>query len=132
MALIFLDANVLFSSALGGATFNELWAAMTERGFTPCTSPQCLDEARRNVARKRPDAVERLEVVLGRLKVTDEPVAVIAGIELPEDDALVFAAAVESGSQVFLTGNTRHFGSLMTRGDLALRVATVRAWLDGV
>lgn len=127
---VFLDANVLFSSALGGATFTELWSHLTERGLVACTSPQCLDEVRRNVQKKRPQASARLEEILTRVEVTNPPRALVDGVTLPDDDAWVFAAAVECGASVFLTGNTRHFGALMQRDDLGLEVRTVRVWLD--
>jgi predicted nucleic acid-binding protein len=127
---VFLDANVLFSSALGGATFVELWAALALRGCEACTSPQCVEEARRNVVKKRPELLPRLEATLARVALTLPPVALVAGVVLPDDDAPVLAAAVECGARVLLTGNTRHFGPLMLREDLPLQVRTVRAWLD--
>ena len=127
---VFLDANVLFSSALGGARFEALWQALAERQCVASTSPQCVDEARRNVTKKRPAQLERLEAVLARVEVTSAPTALVPGVLLPEDDGWVYAAAIESGAQVFLTGNTRHFGALMTR-DGPLQVRTVAAWLDG-
>ncbi len=129
---VFLDANVLFSSALGGESFTALWDVLRREGLTACTSPQCVDEVRRNVAKKRPQAVARLEALLGEVEVVAAPSAVVAWAagQLPEDDAWVLAGAVEARAAVLLTGNTRHFGWAMARGDLPLQVRTVRAWLD--
>lgn len=133
-ARIFLDANVMFSAALGGESFTQLWSARREGLVTFCTSPQCVDEVRRNLTLKKPHALARLEHVLVEVEVVEAPLAVLpwtAG-KIPDDDAWVVAAAVGSRSQVLLTGNTRHFGWMMTRDDLPLQVRTVRAWLDEV
>ena len=129
---IFLDANVIFSAALGGESFTQLWNTRTAQLATFCTSPQCVDEARRNLTLKKPHALARLEVVFLDIELVDPPLATLPWAEgkLPEDDSWVVAAAVASNANVLLTGNTRHFGSMMTRDDLPIRVRTVRAWLE--
>lgn len=129
---VFFDANVLFSAALGGESFTALWDLLRRGVISACTSPQCLDEVRRNVARKRPAAVERLEALIREVEAVEAPRQLVpwADAALPEDDGWVLAGAVECGAHVLLTGNTRHFGWAMTREDLPLRVRTVRAFLD--
>jgi predicted nucleic acid-binding protein len=129
---VFLDANVMFSAALGGESFTALFAALESGACSLCTSPQCVDEARRNVTKKRPLALERLEALLARVSVTQPPTALVDWSigKMPEDDGWVLAGALEAGASVLLTGNTKHFGWLMTRDDLPVRVCTVRAWLD--
>jgi predicted nucleic acid-binding protein len=130
--LTFLDANVIFSAALGGQTFVELWAALAGAGFSACTSPQCVDEVRRNLTLKRPAALPQLEAALESVLVLPAPTQLAdwAAGKLPEDDGWVLAGALQSGAQVLLTGNTRHFGWMMERSDLPIRVRTVRAFLD--
>ena len=130
--LTFLDANVIFSAALGGQTFVELWTALGAGGYSPCTSPQCVDEVRRNLMLKRPAALPKLETTLEGVLVLPAPVQLVdwAAGKLPEDDGWVLAGALEAGARVLLTGNTRHFGWLMERSDLPIRVRTVRAFLD--
>jgi len=128
---VFLDANVIFSAALGGESFTALWDALRRGVITVCTSPQCIDEARRNVTRKKPAALARLEATFLEVELVAAPLQLVAwASQLPEDDGWVLAGAVEAGVQVLLTGNTRHFGWAMTRDDLPLRVRTVRAYLD--
>jgi len=131
---VFLDANVIFSAAMGGASFTALWDAMGRGLLTVCTSPQCVDEAQRNVLRKRPDIYARLLTRLADVTVVAAPLAKVPWAEslLPDDDAWVLAGAVEAGAAVLLTGNTRHFGALMARSDLPIRVCTVRTYLDGL
>jgi hypothetical protein len=41
----------------------------------------------------------------------------------------VVAAAIEAAADVLLTGDMAHFGPLMNRSDLPLRIRTVRAFL---
>jgi uncharacterized protein len=129
---IFLDANVIFSAALGGESFTQLWSTRTAGLATFCTSPQCVDEARRNLTLKKPHALARLDAVFLDVELVEAPLASLPWTEgkIPEDDAWVVAAAVGSNAHVLLTGNTRHFGWMMTRDDLPLRVRTVRAWLE--
>ena len=131
-ARVFLDANVIFSAALGGESFTQLWSTRTAGLATFCTSPQCVDEARRNLTLKKPHALARLETVFLDIELVDPPLAALPWAEgkLPEDDSWVVAAAVGCNANVLLTGNTRHFGWMMTRDDLPIRVRTVRAWLD--
>lgn len=129
---VFLDANVIFSAALGGESFTALWDLLRRGVITVCTSPQCIDEVQRNVMRKKPAALPRLEATLREVELVESPRELVAWAEakLPEDDGWVLAGAVASGAEVLLTGNTRHFGWAMTRDDLPLRVRTVRAYLD--
>lgn len=129
---LFLDANVIFSAALGGESFTQLWSLRSAGLATFCTSPQCVDEARRNLTLKKPHALARLETVFLDIELVEPPLLVLPWVEgkIPEDDAWVVAAAVGCSANVLLTGNTRHFGWMMTRDDLPIRVRTVRAWLD--
>ena len=50
---VFLDANVLFSASNGGSNIARLIALLTERG-TGVASDVAVEEARRNLALKRP------------------------------------------------------------------------------
>ena len=122
---IFLDANVLFSAALGGPVFEAIWAVADRGGFELVTSVYCLVEARENLARKRPEAMVRLSEKLALVKLVAEAEGEpwIARL-LPEKDRPVLAAAVASGAEVVLTGDVRHFGKLMEREDLRPRVLT--------
>ena len=126
-----LAANVLFSAALGGDAFGLLWR-LAERGVVELvTSSYCYLEARVNLERKAPAATGRLGErmrVVGLVAPGAEHAAWAVAL-LPEKDAAVLAAARAAGADVLLTGDLRHFGSLMTRADLPLLVATVRSFL---
>ncbi len=125
---VFLDANVLFSAALGGEAFELIWALSEKGVLRLITSPQAYLEAERNLALKRPEALPRLAERMRRVRVVPEPrdLAPISG--LPSADVRLYRAAEAAGSTVFLTGDRRHFGPLMAK-DLAPRVRTPRDFL---
>ena len=125
---VFLDANVLFSAALGGEAFELLWQ-LAERGVLRLlTSPQAYLEAERNLAEKRPEALEALARKMAAVRLVPDPIGVPGEFSLPPADARVYAAAQNAGADVFLTGDLRHFGSLMAK-DLVPRVQTPREFL---
>ncbi|BCZ95661.1 PIN domain-containing protein (plasmid) [Thermus thermophilus] len=128
--LIFLDANILFSASLGGEVFEAIWEGARRKRYRMATSLYCLLEARENLLRKRPTALRELE---DKLKVVTlvpeaEGASWMASL-VPEKDLPVLAAAVAAGASVLLTGDTRHFKSLMSRQDLPLKVLTPRAFV---
>jgi predicted nucleic acid-binding protein len=55
---IFLDANILFSAALGGRSFALLWELARAEKVTLLTSRYCRIEAERNLSRKRPASLK--------------------------------------------------------------------------
>ena len=130
--LVFLDANVLFSAAIGGPAFELLIALTDERVVSLATSRACVAEAEVNLERKRPTSLDALADILVRVSVvTDQGNDDVrwASELLHPDDVHVLAAARRAGADVLLTGDTTHFGLLMERDDLGLRVRTPRAFL---
>lgn len=125
MDRVFLDANVIVSAALSPASrLNELWHAP---GVRLLASPHVVAECRRNV--REPDAVARLEALLGAVTVLDsepEPVALEGADALPDKDVPVLAGAVAAGAGFLLTGDISHFGRLMGH-----RIAGVLVLLPG-
>ncbi len=130
--LVFLDANVLFSAAIGGPAFELLLALASEGSVRLVTSRACLAEAETNLERKRPEAHAALSSVLARVSLAsfeegehDEWAAAL----VDPDDVHVLSAARAAGADVLLTGDTTHFGALMERDDLPFRVRAPRAFL---
>lgn len=130
--LVFLDANVLFSAAIGGPSFELLMELAGSGRIRLTTSRECLAEAEVNLERKRPGARPRLPDVMAQVAVeigeSGEHADWAAALIHP-DDIHVIAAARAAGADVLLTGDTTHFGSLMTRDDLGISVRTPRAFL---
>ena len=125
---VFLEANVLFSAALGGEAFELIWALSEKGVLRLLTSPQAYLEAERNLALKRPEALPRLAERMRRVRFVPEPRDPAPILGLPPADARLYRAAEAAGATVFLTGDRRHFGPFMERG-LAPRVRTPRDFL---
>lgn len=138
---VFLDANVLFSAALGGEVFRLIWL-LAERGrLELLTSPLCLMETEFNLERKRPQAVPRLPLLMRQVHLTAEPEETNPPSEeplktlfksLPDKDRPVLQAALQARAQILLTGDLRHFGPLMNRQDLSLQVLSPRDFIRQV
>jgi predicted nucleic acid-binding protein len=119
---VFLDANVLFSAAWrANAGLTRLWE-LPELQLV--TSPYAAAEAERNLARKRPDAMDRLVVLLSRLEVTNAFCLLDDGHGLPPKDEPILAAAVASQCQVLLTGDIADFGHALGRTLQGVRILT--------
>ncbi|HNQ98765.1 MAG TPA: PIN domain-containing protein [Trueperaceae bacterium] len=126
----FLDANVLFSAALGGPAFALLWELAGAGRVRLVTSVYCHVEAERNLERKYPARLSYLATRMQRvLVVPDVRDHVVPGGLLAQKDVPVYAAAVAARAAVLLTGDTKHFSHLMERSDLPLRVMTVARFL---
>jgi predicted nucleic acid-binding protein len=130
--LVFLDANVLFSAAVGGEAL-DLLLELARRGRVRfVTSRMCELEARRNLERKRPDRVEALAGVLRVAPPADVDPAEHVGWAralVGDADAHVLAAARSLAVVTLVTGDLTHFGPLMEREDLPLTIRTPRAYL---
>ena len=120
---MFLDANVLFSMALGGPVFNAILEVAKRGRLRLLTSAFCCLEAWRNIELKAPEKRQALEGLLKWVRLVPEarPEAWMAGL-LPED--VPISAAVAARATHLLTGDLRHFAPLMAREDLPLRVLT--------
>ena len=127
----FLDANVLFSGALGGAAFDLLWELAARARIELLTSPYCYLEARTNLERKAPAALPRLDERMVQVRVTGHGTEHLAWALtlVAEKDAAVLAAARAAGAELLVTGDLRHFDHLMRRDDLPVAVVTVRTLL---
>jgi len=117
---LFLDANVIFTAAHNPDGRSA--ALFKLAGAKRCclyTSLHALEEARRNLRLKYPDAVAALDDLLESVSVTPEaPVALVNwALEqgLPPKDAPVLAAAAGARTTILVTGDRTHFGPLYGR-----------------
>ncbi len=134
---VFLDANILFSAALAAARgdnqgpFGLLWALAIAGKLRLASSNWCVGEAEFNLRRKKPAEAARLTELVASLELVPDPrePGEPAASLLPAKDAPVLAAALVGGCQFLITGDERHFGALMARDDLPLRVRSLRRFL---
>lgn len=111
---LFLDANVLFTAAHNPAGKAALVLELGQAGLWQLvTSAYALEEARRNLARKYPDCLGRLEACQAALRLTADADRIHCPPGLPDKDCPIYRAAHLARADVLLTGDIRDFGFLM-------------------
>ena len=120
MDRVFLDANVLYSAAyLEESGLARLW---TLDEVDLLTSAYALEEARRNLAMDRPEAVTRLERLCKAITTVNAPqgLKLPVNVQLEDKDQPILLAAIHGRADYLLTGDVRHFAHLYGK-----RIATV-------
>ncbi|HVE48509.1 MAG TPA: DNA-binding protein [Casimicrobiaceae bacterium] len=83
-------------------------------GHDCCVNSYVVDEARRNLFAKAPEAIAILDRLLSRMTVAkaqpSDP-ALEASLPLPAKDRPVLAAAIRQGCTLLVTGDRTHFGA---------------------
>lgn len=135
MDRLFLDANVLFTAAHnpgGKAAFQ--FDQLRVKRWKLVSSRFAIEEARRNIAAKFPECLERLARLLDVVTEVAQPAPRETPIDLPEKDQPIFLAAQAAGVTHLLTGDLRHFGPYMNQPELTRGVViqTVADYLDGL
>ncbi|MHC5910007.1 MAG: putative toxin-antitoxin system toxin component, PIN family [Nostoc sp.] len=114
---LFLDANVIFAAAISPDGHCSALFKLASAGYCALlTSPHALEETRRNITAKYPQALTRLEQdLIPKLTIVGEaPIARVnwaMEMGLPLKDAPILATAVESRADLLVTGDKTHFGS---------------------
>lgn len=120
----FLDANILFSAANSRGRVQQTLQQLAD--IAPCvTCDLALQEAERNLQRKHPDWLPGLQQLLPCLETTTT-VWLDHGAGLPEKDQPILASAVHARASHLVTGDLRHFGSLMGHTIGGVKVVTLR------
>jgi predicted nucleic acid-binding protein len=128
---LFLDANVLFTAAHNPQGKAALVMELGHAGLWQLmSSAYAVEEARRNIARKYPDCLERLRALTQGLRLAAAPEGDCPR-ELPEKDCPIYRAARGCMADVLLTGDIKDFGFLMNHRAKAdgLLVQTVAEFL---
>ena len=107
---VFLDANVVFSAANETSNIAKL-VDLVIREHTAVTSDFALEEASRNVQRKRPAWSTGLTKVAPRLEQVPS-VLFDLQVELTEKDRPILCAAIRARCDLLVTGDSKHFGHL--------------------
>ncbi|MDF5723220.1 MAG: PIN domain-containing protein [Rhizonema sp. PD37] len=114
---LFLDANVIFAAAISPEGRCSALFKLASAGYCALlTSPYALEETRRNVTAKYPEALTRLERdLISQLSIVGEaPLTRInwaMEMGLPLKDAPILATAIENRVDLLVTGDKTHFGS---------------------
>jgi predicted nucleic acid-binding protein len=112
---IFLDANILFSSAKSAGAIRRLVEEIQACGHECVADEYVIAEARRNLKQKFSAALPDFERVLLRVSRLASPPALPSpslALLLPEKDRPVLASAIQHRCQALLTGDKTHFGRL--------------------
>lgn len=112
---VFLDANILYSTAKSDGAVRVLLRRLLDRGHECWADDYVLAEARRNLQAKGTAAVGVLDALLPNLRLaTASPVASVPADALswlPEKDRPVLAAAIRLRCDALVTGDRTHFGA---------------------
>ena len=126
---LFLDANVIFSAALSHQSRAAvLFALARAASCRLVSSGYALEEARRNILAKRPDALIRFTNGLPLIQVVSEAdskrllQAAVTGLD--HGDVPILAAAL-GRAEALVTGDRRHFGPFMGKKLLGLRILSL-------
>lgn len=120
---------MLFTAAHNPSGKAALLIELAVRGtWRLATSTFAIEEARRNLEKKAPGAVERLATVVDAMKVIASGSGAFCPVPLPDKDRPILEAAIACRATHLLTGDHRHFGEFMNRpestaGILVQRVA---------
>ncbi len=132
---LFLDANVLFTAAHNTRGKASLILELGRQGaWTLATSRYAAEEARRNLQKKLPEAVDNLTALLRGVELAPHRSEAAFPPALVEKDRPIFQAAVACGASHLLTGDLKDFGRFMDRPDetFDIVVQTVARFLDSV
>lgn len=106
---VFLDANTLFCAADEHSATRCLLEGLLSRRAQVVTSPHAIEEARRNLAARRPQHLRGLDELQGKIETTHEfDVGIRANV--PDEDKPIVIGAASSGCTHLWTSDKRHFG----------------------
>lgn len=113
----FLDANVIFSAAYQHRSDLLIFLEPARAGLVELTtSAFAVEEARRNLAVKRPDRAGDCERLIAEITLAPAPaadhLAIAEAAGLPPKDVPILAAALAADAELLVTGDRTHFGAL--------------------
>lgn len=136
MLRLFLDANIIFTASITpGGPSRRLFELAGAGACELLASRFVLEEAMRNIWKKRPDAIDEYEELVMLVRPVSEPqMARVKACErwLPSKDSPVLAAAIMCAADVLVTGDSRHFKPLWGRIVEGVIVLTPRQALERV
>jgi predicted nucleic acid-binding protein len=130
----FLDTNVLFSALHSPSKPAEIVRLHVRRRINIVISTFVLEELTRTIARKRPERRDDLHrlLTLRPPEIWPNPTSnrlIEASTMIHEKDAPVLAAAIMSGADCLVSGNTKHFTPAVAT-EAGLAIFTPAEYLD--
>ena len=107
---VFLDANILFSGSVSGSRIAKLIEIVKQYGEC-VTNLYAVEEARKNIERKKYGSIQGLELLLEDISVGNELVFNIP-VELKPKDIPILGGAIALQCTHLLTGDKKDFGFL--------------------
>ena len=125
---VFLDANVLFAALWNGEGLPRRLIGRADV-FEILTCDMAVEEARRNLAAKKPEAVAELAMVCATLVVTG---TVFQGLAIPlnDKDKPIFYSAKACRADVLLTGDKGFRDVAAAEAGRGLEVLTPREFYE--
>jgi len=113
--LVFIDTNVWFSAFYGSPNSEKIIKAHIEGKIKAVVSRQVLRELVTNINKKMPKAMSPLK----RLMEFAPPMVVenanfvspMVAKYVHQKDQIIFQSAINSKSEMFITGNIKHFNA---------------------
>jgi|SRR5450432_3491063 hypothetical protein len=105
---IFLDANILFSGALPHSRMRAFLDFLC-RECECITNAYAVEEARRNLAAKFPEAVRHLDMLIKKCEIVPA-VKTDFKVKLALKDVPILGGAVAAQAKYLLTGDEKDFG----------------------
>ena len=114
MIRLFLDANVLFTASHNPSGKAALIIDLGSKGYWEVvTCSYAIEEARRNIAIKFPDYLERFESLTSAVTRVPSRAGLICLVPLPEKDRPILETAIHCKATHLLTGDVKDFGPFM-------------------
>ncbi len=108
---IFLDANILFSGSDSNSRIYKLLRIIQKYGDC-VTNSYAIEEARRNIERKKYGSIEGLESILKNIFVDNKLLLSDIPAELESKDVPILGGAIAQQCTHLLTGDRKDFGFL--------------------
>ena len=107
---VFLDANILFSGSVSESRIAKLIEIVKKHGEC-VTNLYAIEEAKKNIERKKYGSIQGLEFLLENVSVSNELILNVP-VELKAKDIPILGGAIALNCTHLLTGDKRDFGFL--------------------
>ena len=125
---VFLDANILFSTAYGSPGLSMLWKRAKERLCVLFASRYVIEEAKRNLSNE--NQINKLKEILSNIQITPKAdPSLPCPLDLPAKDRPVLMAAISARADYLITGDLKHFGKYFGQTIEGVKICTAQDYL---